>query len=228
MSLIESPTQPNVQMEVDPTFQAARITMRPLEFKGPNGSNIGGHYRTVATTGATTVLAAGAPMFSARWANPDRACVLSRIRVGTTVGTAFGAAQEVSCDLVRVYNMANADTGGTAITLGDAGRKSRQTMQPTVMSDLRVCGAAALAGGAGNTEEAAPLAWQPMNGLLNVVGSMALGILYEFRPGHEGPLIVMRNEGFRIRNRTLMGAAGVVVWTFELDWVEVPTALLGL
>jgi hypothetical protein len=227
MSVIESPTNDGVNLEIDPTFSAARVTLRPHDFKGAGGSNIGGHYRTVATTGATTVLAAAAPIFSMRWANPDRAHILNRVNAYCTIGTAFGAAQEVSLDLVRVTNMINPDTGGTAIVLGEAGRKSRSNMQASVVADMRIAAAVALGAGAGSVEEGAPMCVRVSGGLLNVVGSMAGGPLFDFMVGHEGPIVSMRNEGFRIRNRTLMGAAGVVVWTFEFEWSEVPTSLLG-
>lgn len=227
MSLIESPTQTSVAAEVDPTFSTVRVSLRPHEFKGPLGSNIGGHYRTCATTGATTVIAAGGPLLSLRWASPDRAFILNRIRAGVTVGTAFGAAQEVSLDLARVINAVNPDTGGTPITIGENGRKSRSNMMPSVISDLRVAIAAALGLGASTIEET-PLCATLMTGMLNVVGSMSQMVtLFDFHAGHEGPIVLLRNEGLRIRNRTVMGAAGVLVFTFEVDWSEIPTSLLG-
>lgn len=226
MSVIESPSQTNVQMEVDPTFASARVSLRPHEFKGAGSANIGGHYRTVVTTGATTLIAAGGPLFSIRWANPDRALLINRIRVGSTIGTAFGAAQELAFDLCRVTAMGNPDTGGTAITLAESGRKSRSNMQPTVIADMRVAAAAALGAGVGSIEET-PMAMTLMGGLLNAAGSMSMQTLYDIAVGHEGPVVVVRNEGIRIRNRTVMGAAGVVVSTFEIEWSEVPTGLLG-
>jgi hypothetical protein len=226
MSLIESPTQVSVAAEVDPTFSSLRVGLRPHEFKGPLGSNVGGQYRQAWTTGATTLIAAGGAMLSVRWANPDRAFIINRVRVGVTVGTVFGAAQEVSCDLCRVTNMVNPDTGGTTLTVGESGRKGRSNMMPTVIADLRISAAAALAAGAGNIEETAMCATL-MGGLLNVAGSMSMQTLFDMEAGHEGPIVMLRNEGFRIRNRTLMGAAGVLVWTFELDWSEIPTSLLG-
>lgn len=223
---IESPSNDLVNLEIDQTFQAARATLRPHDFKGPNGSHIGGHFRAVLTTGATTGIAAGGPMLSLRWTNQDRALLINRIKVGVTVGTVFAAAQEVSVDLARVTSMVNPDTGGTAITLAESGRKSRANMAVTQVADLRVSIAAALGLGASTVEEA-PMCGTLMKGMLNAVGSMADGILFDIEAGHEGPIVIQRNEGFRIRNRTAMGAGGVLVFTFDLDWSEVPTALLG-
>ena len=50
MSTIESPTQISVSAEVDPTFSSLRVVLRPHEFKGPLGSNVGGQYRQVYAT----------------------------------------------------------------------------------------------------------------------------------------------------------------------------------
>lgn len=226
MSLIESPTQTSVAAEIDPTFSSLRVALRPHEFKGPLGSNVGGQFRTVATTGATTLIAAGGPLLSMRWSNPDRAFIINRIRAGVTVGTAFGAGQEVSIDLCRVINMINPDTGGTAITVGENGRKGRSNMMPSVLADLRISAAAALGLGASSVEET-PMCFTLMGGMLNVAGSMSMQTLFDMEAGHEGPIVCLRNEGFRVRNRTLMGAAGVLVFTFEIDWSEIPTSLLG-
>jgi hypothetical protein len=227
MSVIESPSNPSVEAEVDQTFSALRVTLRPHDFKGPNGTHIGGHYRTVITSGATTGIAANGILLSIRWANADRAFLLNRLKVWSTLGTAFAAAQENSVDLCRVVNMVNPDTGGTAITLGDSGRKSKTTMLASQITDVRVATAAACAAGALSTEEFS-MCGGPMFGMSNVVGTMGYLTLFDVAVGHEGPIVVMRNEGLRVHNRVLQGAAGVIVYSFEMEWSEVPTAFLGI
>lgn len=223
--VVESPTENAAQLEIDRTFQAARVTARPHDFRAADGSHIGGHYRTILTTGATTGIAAGGALLSLRWTNPDRALEINRIRAWATIGTVFTTAQENSIDIARVTGFTAADTGGTAIDLVESCRKNRSNMKASAIQSLRVAGAAALTPGTGAEES--PCGGLVMAGLLNVVGSMAGGDLFKVEPGLEHPLVINNLEGLRIRIRTAQGAAGVVVWTFEIDWMEVPTLLLG-
>lgn len=219
---LESPRNPQAVQEVDQTHGAARVSLRPFEHRDGN-AHIGGHFRTIVTTGATTGVAAGGSLLSLRWTNPDRAMLLNRIRAWATIGTVFTTAQENSLSLARVVNFTAADTGGTLIELGESCRKVRGSMRASGIANLRVAGAAALTPGTGVEET--PCGGLVFAGLLNAVGSMAGGELFDCVPGLEYPLVIGNLEGLRINIRTAQGAAGVVVFTFELDWSEVPTAL---
>lgn len=214
-----------VQAAVDPTHLALRASLRSGEFRGPDGAHIGGHYRTILSTGAATLIAAGGAVLSLRWTNPDRALVLHRIRAFATIGTAFTTAQEVAFDVARLISYTAADTGGTAIELGESCRKERSHMGASQISSLRIATTGALT--PGTATEESPIGGSSFPGLLNVVGAMAQATLFDNNPGLEHPLVLQRLEGLRIRNRVTMGAAGVVVFTFELDWSEIPTSLLG-
>lgn len=224
--ILESAINPAAKQEVDQTHQAARVSLRPHEFRGPNNAHIGGHFRTILSTGATTGLAAGAPMLSMRWTNPDRAFLLNRLRAWATIGTAFTTAQEIAVDMARVNNFTAPDTGGTLIELGEFARKERSHMRGSALANLRVCGAGALTPGTG-TEETPPNGGSLFPGLLNVVGSMAEARVFDMAQGTEHPFVLGNLEGLRVRNRVAQGAVGVVVFTFEFDWVEAPTSMLG-
>lgn len=223
---VDSPSQNTIKQEVDPSFKAARVTIRPHEWKGADNTHIGGHFKRIFTTGAlTTPLAAGDAIFSLRWTNPDRAMLLNRLRAFATIGTVFTTAQEVSLDLARVNNFTSPDTGGTLLEFGDDGRKDRSNMTASNVANCRIATVGALTPGTGVQEQ--PMSGALFTGLLNVVGSMARADVFDIVPGVEHPAVFGRIEGFRIRNRTAFGAAGVVVMTFELDWTEIPTALQG-
>jgi hypothetical protein len=222
---IESPLNPFAKQEVDQSHQAARVSLRSYDWKGVAGTHQGGHYRMMVSTGLCTGIAAGGALFSARWTNADRTLVLNRIRAWATVSTVFGTAQEVSVDLARVVNYTAADTAGTAIDLGEFCRKDRQSMRATQIASMRVAGAVALT--AGTATEETPMTGSSFVGLLNAVGSMAQATLYENAQGHEDPIHINNLEGFRLRNRVAMGAGGVITFTFEIDWMEIPTAGAG-
>lgn len=223
---LESPSSPRVIAEVDPSFAAQRASLFPWDHKNHAGTNIGGHYRRSLTTGNTTVLAAGAGLLSMRWTEPDRSFVLSRLKVAAVIVTAFGTAQEVGVDLVRVSNFTAADSAGTASTMGSEGKKG-PNMGNSLIGDLRVAPAAGLTNGTGSAEATALSSLTLPIG--NVAGAAAEGILFDTLPGVESPFILSRApEGFRVRVKTLQGAAGVLYFTFTMDWMEVPSTLVSL
>lgn len=222
MAAIESPTDPRIIMEVDPTFASARVSGRPLEFRSKTGELVGGHYSTVMATGNTTILNAGDAIMSMRWTSDNLLFILQHLRVWATIITAFTTAQESSVDLVKMNGFTAADTGGTdkapAIQAG-AGRK-RLTMQPSRIGDIRVANAAALGAGTGTADGAASgFALLPTT---NVVGGGGQDALIPSQDMSEHPFVLAKNEGFRVRIAVTQGAVGVVRFTFVLDWAEVP------
>jgi len=220
MPVIESPSDSRVQLQVDPTFGAARVSLRPVDVKSHGGA-AGGHYRGAWSTGLTTGIAAGGALFSLRWSDPERVLLVHRIRVAAVVDTPFTAAQEVSVDLVRVRPFSVADTGGTPVVPGEALRAA-SAMRPFAVGDLRMATTAALTPGTG-TEEEHPLEALVL-GIGNAIGSAAAGILTEVLPGAGYPIELAGGEGLRLRNRFAQGAAGVVRFTFAFEFVAVPLA----
>lgn len=224
--IVESPTNAHGKMEVDESHQAARVSLRSYDWHAPGNTHIGGHYRTLISTGLTTGIAAAAAILSLRWTNADRALLLNRIRAWATIETAFTTAQRIALDLVRVNNFTAADTGGTLIDLGDTVRKERMHMRNSSITNLRIATTGALGAGTGS-EEAHASGGLVFAGLTNVVGAMAGGELFNVLAGQEHPFMLGSLEGFRIRNRVAQGAVGVVTFDLELDWTEIPTSLLG-
>jgi hypothetical protein len=220
MAVVESPSNSRVLQEVDPSFAAARLSLRPLEFKQYNG-HLGGHYRAALSTGLVTGVAAGGALVSFRWTNPDRVAVLLRAIVQASLTTAFGTAQETSVDLVRVNAFTAPDTGGTAVALGNDARLS-PNMGPSQVSDLRVATTAALGAGTGVAESAALGA--SILPLGNTLGASARDVLFDALAGQEHPLVLTPGSGFRIRNLFAQGATGVVRFNFSLLWAEVPSS----
>ena len=81
--------------EVDPTFLAARIAMRPLEYA--RDGRILGHYAVAQRSGelAATIGALG-HLASIRWAADDAYLVLMRLRVGWSLSAAVTVAVEMN------------------------------------------------------------------------------------------------------------------------------------
>jgi len=222
MAVIESPNDPRIIAEVDPSFGSLRASPRPLEYRAKSGELIGGHYRTGFFTGSTTILAAGDAIVSMRWNSDQLLFVLQRLRCFATIITAFTAGQENALDLVKINGFTTSDTGGTdktALLQAGAGRK-RLTMQPSRVTDLRVANATALGAGTGTADgQACGYCNIPTT---NVVGGSGAEDVMQPPVGGEHPLTLAKQEGFRIRIAQVQGAVGVVRFAFVMDWAEVP------
>lgn len=223
MATIESPS--GIELEVDRSFQAARVSSRPLEFASKSGEVIGGHYGTVLITGLTTVLNVGDAIASLRWTDTMKLLVLLRLHAYATIVTAFTTAQETSLDLVRVNGFTASDTGGVASQLAAllaGGGRKRNTMRPSVLGDLRIANATALGAGTAVAIDG-PLGFAALN-CGNVVGGVAGENLFTVNgDAGEHPIVLGPNEGLRVRIGVTQGAVGVVRFSLVLDWAEIPS-----
>jgi len=217
--IIENPGDTRIQAEVDRTHHALRTTLRPLEYR--SAGLVGGHYRTALVTGLTTVLNTGDALASIRWSNVTFRALIHKIEAFASIRTAFGTAQELSVDLVRVTNFITADAGGTAIAFGLTNRKAPGIGMTPALANMRVASATAVTAGASSVEDANPMASVAFDGLTNTLGMSGRATLYEIAPG-EHPIVLDSQEGLRIRLGLTQGATGVVVYRFNIDWSEVP------
>src|SRR4051812_6574072 len=93
----------NIEMQVDASFQAGRVTLRPLDYVV--GGIIGGHYSAAMPTGAVTGRTAADVIMACRWASSSKTFVLKRLSVAATITTAQAATvQDIDYDLIRLSN----------------------------------------------------------------------------------------------------------------------------
>lgn len=195
---------------VDPTFKTLRISSRPFELLGVYSVN--GNVAYTATT-------ANGEIFSFRWGDATRLCVLLRVRV-QVVATAFTTAGLVERQLVIARAFTVADSAGTALTPTTNNAKHRTSFPTSLVSDVRIGGF--LTAGT-HTLDANPVAsaigWMPAVG--NVIGAgNGLVTLYDATNETEYPIVFATSEGFVIR----LGAAETASTrqTFvSVDWAEV-------
>jgi hypothetical protein len=211
--------------EVDGTgFRALRVTPRPQDM-GALGS-----YRLSAFTLAMSGIAAGTAsaghIFSFRWSDATRLCIIRFLKVRYAVITGFTAAQELSFDafVARGYT---ADHGaGAAITIGGNNQKKRTSMGTslvTTAASARIANASALSGSS-FTLDANPI----MTGMKKTLAAAATVQDADFEEtmdltngGGEYPIVLAQNEGIVVRNGILMGAAGTVRGAVTIAWDEV-------
>jgi len=209
MALIQSGVDSTL-LTVDPTMKAARVVIKPDELTGA--------FQLSVPTGAVTTLAAGAPVFSFRWAPGTGAvCVVKRISVGFVCTTAFGAAQQMGLGVYAARSFSGSDSGQTAVVLTGNNNKYRTSLAGSAMTDVRVSGTAAITAGT-RTLDANPLGttyfWVP-----GVGTSLTQTDLISY-DANDYPIVLANNEGLVITNQILMGATGVGNIIIGIEWFE--------
>lgn len=188
-----------------------------------------GHYRLAAKTGTiAAALAADAQLFTWRWSDISRLCIVTRVKAQFQALTPFTAATltDFGFNLHKVTSV-SAGGGGTAIT---AFSKMRSTMATSLLAasgtDVRIATTAALT--SLTTIDANPLAASigdcqrvnPAAGTEEVVPNVPI---LDFAPdiaSGESPLVLSTLEGFCISNRTVWPVAGTGILLVEVAWLE--------
>lgn len=194
--------------EVDATFRAARVTIRPLELIG--------YYSVAGVSGALTGVAANGTVFSYRNTGSNLMLV-RRIMLGFMTTTAFTTAQALAYSLLRANSFTASDTGGTSLFTAGQNKHRNSFTNITSAPDIRISSTAALTAGTRTLE----------TNSLGIVsgGSTALAtgitpqVLLEQDTG-DYPLVLAQNEGFVITNLIAMGAAGVIQLNVSIEFAE--------
>lgn len=193
-----------------------------------------GQYAMCVPTGAVTVIAAGTAsaghLFAFRNVSTTTKIWLRYVAAQFNLTTAFGAAQEVGCDLITTRSYSASHSGGTAIDMGGTVANSNKLRVGAATSamatgDCRVSTTAALTNGTHTVDANAITACSGWAGAVGPIiarqpgGNLTGGVLYDARDDYS-PIVLGASEGFLIRNTVLMGASGVGRWLFWIEWDE--------
>ena len=194
--------------EVDATFRAARVSLRPAELIG--------YYSVSGASGALTGVAAAGPVFSFRNTGSNLLLV-RRITMGFVVTTAFTTAQGLDYQLFRANSFTASDTGGTALFTAGQNKHRNAFTNITSAPDIRIASTAALTAGTRTLET---------NGM-GIAGGAATAVGATMSPADileqdagDYPLVLAQNEGFVIANGIAMGAAGVIRLQVSVEYAE--------
>jgi len=194
--------------EVDATFRAARVSLRPAE--------VIGYYSVSGASGALTGVAANGPVFSFRNTGSNLMLV-RRLSIRFVTTTAFTAAQGLDYQLVRANSFTASDTGGTALYTAGANKHRTGFTNITSAPDIRISSTGALTAGTRTLETAG----------MGIAGGSSTGVgtsmLTEDLLGYDSgdyPLVLAQNEGFVITNGIAMGAAGVIRLQVSVEYAE--------
>lgn len=221
MAVIQSGALSTTILTVDPTRLAARTSLQPYEQTG--------HYSLAVATGTiATGTAAGAAMFTMRWAPGTGAiCLIDKITVSinqvaafVTTGQAVGLAARVSRGTTAV------GSGGTPVTVPSNSQKYRTSMPTsgfaTGTSDLRVATTGALTAPTGGTLDTNPLAIAAGPGILTTA---FVGIVPPMTPlldstNGRSPLILTNGDSLLIENNILLANTGTYQAFINVEWSE--------
>ena len=223
------------QLEVDPTFMAARIAMRPLDYV-KNGRVLG-HYgvnqrsgELVATIGALGHLA------SFRWTANDAYAVILRIRAGWSISGAVTTAVEMNLRAVLAHafsvDFTTAATAANMIVPPKAGAMSSNMGSSLLgVTGPRIAATAVQSGQTltADTNGFASAVWAaryPTNSTGTAV-ALAVGdaggmkTLYECTSPYQHPVVLGVNEGVIIQPITAGPATGTFAIYVDWEWAEV-------
>ena len=188
-----------------------------------------GSYRQGFTTGSVTLVAAqtatAGHIFAVRNKSEAVKAVIRAVEVEFTLTTAFGAAQRMGFHVHVARDYTAPHTGATALDFtGDTGRRERN-YPPSVLTG-RIADTGALTAGT-HALDTNPVALG--SAWMGAVGDQLTARRYDFAtiddPNLSDPRLngiwLGKDEGLVIQNLVLMGATGVGLWHFTLEWSEV-------
>lgn len=193
-------------------------------------ANFLGSYCAAISTGAETTIAAGTGsaghIYALRWNSTTKIARIRSIRCEATVTVGFTAAQEFGHDVFHVRSYSASHGGANSLVVSTGNNFKMRGSYPTTAVESIRCGgtlngsSVALTAGT-QTFDSNPL----MTTSLWCLAGTAGGRIDKARDwgAGQGEFILETDTGIVIRNRVLMGAAGIVPSTFTIEWDEYQT-----
>lgn len=230
--------------EVDPTFLAARYSLRPLDYN-MNGYS-GGGYRAVSFSGAVNTISAAGILASLRWADASRTFKLLRLAVVTHISSAVTTATpiDVQAFLFRGSTGNASGSGSSTLTMTGQNQKIRTTMGTSLFAtggEIRTIGTTtALTAASGKTNDSAPFGFATFPSLLAVTATgtavalpagsgspIGWQTLYSIENPYQAPIDLAANEGIEIQCKTATPTTGGIIYGFLWDWAELLQTAAG-
>lgn len=220
--------------EVDPTFSAARMSYRPLDY-GVGGLTLG-HYSVGQRSGelAATIGALG-HLASIRWARSDSYLVLIRLRVGVTVSAAITTCVQMAFRAIIVRSFTtDFTTAATSINMTTIAKSN--AMRKTMGTSLMGTGGPSIStttvmSGQTLTADTAPFAAVVLDNLSPTLGASAvtaqvgcgtpMTTLYDYSSPSQHPVVLSQYEGVVVQPIIAGPVDGTFALYCEWTWAEV-------
>ena len=204
--------------EVDGTaFRALRVVPKPLD----HGAF--GHFRLATTVPLVVTQAANGTLFSFRWGDATRLCVIQKLRLAVLQTAAQTATQGLRYQAFFARSFTASDSVGTAITLTGNSMKKRTSHATSLVTDIRKSAVAAGLTVGTRTLDAEPfLEIGHVHTITNINTLVSEKQLDTDAGDGVHPFVLAQNEGIIIRGpTTVFGAAGTADLLVEMAWAEV-------
>lgn len=228
MSTIDSAAHTDRSAEVDPFFQALRVSLRPLDYKTDSGRLLG-HYSIVGLTSAAA-FSANAVLAALRWADPDKLCVIRQIRAFFYVATAITAQRldPLTLSVARGYTVRDATNATTVSLAASSSQKLRSTMGTSLLQNsnggnIDVASAAAGLSDGTKVVDSSPIGFMALSDGASIagLGTGKSGIVYDSKDAGAHPIVLQQNEGILLSHGATAVATGTAIAGIAIDWAEV-------
>lgn len=222
---------------IDPTFLAARIALKPLEYAAKG--RVLGHYSTFQRSGEiAATLGAASALASIRWPDTTAFAVLLRLKLGVSVSAAVTSGyleQAYKATIHRGftvdYTAANTRLNMTSVPNTNAMRK---TMGSSLMGTTgpAICTTAVMTGNT-STADTTPFAGCTLPSLILPVTATGTAALlpqgtaspmttaYECTSPYQHPVVLSALEGVVVQNILALYATGTFALYTQWEWAEV-------
>lgn len=195
-----------------------RTTLRPTAALGM--------YRVGIVTGQYTGIAALGPLFSMRWTDASKLCLVWRITVQVLQIAAATVAGPVDRQLIFARSFTVADSGGTAIVLTGNNQKTRTSMATSIMGDMRITANSALTAGTRTLDaQGIGIASGELTTAALSTGTNSVAIpwcdLFNARAEGDQPLVLAQNEGLIVRMLSAQPTSATMMTYLNVYWSEV-------
>lgn len=202
--------------EVDgTTFRAARVTQRPIDY-GAFGA-----YRLSTTVALVVSQAANGTLFSFRWGDASRVCIVQWIRLQCLQTSAATATIYPRFQVFLARSFSASDSAGTALTLTGNSFKKRTSMGTTLVTDIRRAAVAAGLTAGARTLDGDPILELPTQQTITTPNTTLFAAQIDMTDGTDMPIVFAQNEGLIVRGpTTVFGVAGTADLVVDMMWTE--------
>jgi hypothetical protein len=214
--------------QIDPTFYAGRVSLKPLEYQAAGGVQ-GGHYRLATSYSSTAAKpAAGSDIFSLRWADPTKLFVLKRFLLYVATTTTYTASAVQDAALYKATGFTAAASSGTAVSIAVGGKLQSSRMAisgiATGGTGLAWISSGDLLTVGTRTLDTYPVGYGAWLNAITTINAPSALTLFDSSGPYDHPVVLGLNEGLVLQTPIGNGqAAGVSKFTVIMDWAEVPS-----
>ena len=214
----------DVPLQVDPTYNAARVSLRPIEFN--IGGMLGGHYAITSISGTMAAgLVANSQIWQIRWAPPNPfVFILKSMSIQAATSTAFTTLFGADVELVIGHGSTANGSGGNPQVPNGTSNRMRNNMNASnfvTSGEIRVASTGALTPATGQTLEPYGIGYAKVAPFtINTLGTKV--VLYDQVDNGDHPCCLATGDSVVLRVPN-PGATGVWSFGVQMECVEAAT-----